>query len=176
MGRPRYMEIAFTKRQVRCISRLLDEKAPRTCELVWSALPQEGLAFHAKYANNEVYTLVPVFSDQQPGLEHHTLMPIPGDIVYFYIRPDAAKPRQAMHLDPHGKGLVDLAIFYGRNNFVFSPTEGPMPGNVFATVVHGLEEMAEACQSVWYEGAVGERLVYRRLEPGEARVLGLPEA
>lgn len=176
MGSQRYIEIAFRKRGVSCIAQMLDQRAPVTCDLMWNALPQEGITFHAKYANNEVYTLLPVFSESQPGLEHHTLMPIPGDIVYFYIRADAAKPRQAMHLDPEGKGLVDLAIFYGRHNFVYSPTEGPMPGNVFATVVRGLEEMAEACESVWYEGAAGERMAFRRLEPSETRALALPES
>ena len=60
-------------------------------------------------------------------------------------------------------GLVDLAIFYGRENFLFSPTTGPVPGNRFAMVTENLEEMAKACDSVWREGFVGERLAFRRL-------------
>ena len=41
---------------------------------------------------------------------------------------------------------------------------GPVPGNRFAEVTENLEEMAEACNSVWREGFVGERLAFRRLE------------
>jgi Protein of unknown function (DUF3830) len=56
---------------------------------------------------------------------------------------------------------VDLAIFYGRNNFLFN-FMGPNPGNVFATITDGFEDMAKACQDVWYAGAKGERLRFRR--------------
>ena len=55
----RYIEITLKKRGISCVARLLDEKAPRTCEAVWNALPQEGEVYHAKYASNEIYALVP---------------------------------------------------------------------------------------------------------------------
>jgi hypothetical protein len=59
--------------------------------------------------------------------------------------------------------VVDLAIFYGRNNCLLGPA-GYMPGNVFATVTENLSALAEACESVWREGSAGERLVFRALE------------
>ena len=59
----RYLEIILEKRKVRCVARLLDEEAPRTCEAVWRALPQGGDVFHAKYASNEIFTLVPVLGE-----------------------------------------------------------------------------------------------------------------
>ena len=40
------------------VARLLEEEAPETVRAVWESLPLEGPAFHAKYANNEVYTLL----------------------------------------------------------------------------------------------------------------------
>jgi hypothetical protein len=37
-----------------------------------------------------------------------------------------------------------------------------VPGNVYGTIVEGLDAMAEACNDVWRSGSVGERLVYQR--------------
>ena len=38
-------------------------------------------------------------------------------------------------------GVIDLAIFYGRNNYLLAP-DGHMPGNLFATFTEGLKELA----------------------------------
>ena len=35
-------------------------------------------------------------------------------------------------------GVIDLAIFYGRNNYLLAP-DGHMPGNLFATITEGLK-------------------------------------
>mgnify|MGYP001150007301 CR=1 FL=1 len=58
--------------------------------------------------------------------------------------------------------VVDLALFYGRNNLLINGDVGWVPGNVFATIVDGLDAMATACHDVWRAGSVGERLVYSR--------------
>ncbi|MDE2848515.1 MAG: DUF3830 family protein, partial [Gemmatimonadota bacterium] len=85
----RFIEVTLRKRGVSCIARLLDDLAPRTCEAMWNALPQEGDAFHAKYASNEVYTLVPSFAPSEPGMENPTVTPITGDLLYFFFPPGA---------------------------------------------------------------------------------------
>jgi Protein of unknown function (DUF3830) len=59
-------------------------------------------------------------------------------------------------------GVIDLAIFYGRNNILLNGDVGWVPGNVYGTIVEGLDAMAEACNDVWRSGSVGERLVYQR--------------
>src|SRR5262249_37183142 len=61
-------------------------------------------------------------------------------------------------------GVIDLAIFYGRNNLLLNGDVGWVPGNVYATITEGLDRMAEACGDVWRSGAVGGRLVYQRFE------------
>lgn len=162
---PRRIRITLETRGVSCTARLLEDEAPRTCEHVWNALPQSGAALHAKYASNEVYTLVPTFDGTEPGLEHSTVTPIPGDVVYFNfdagILPDATL--EAFGLS--GPTFVDLAIFYGRNNLLLNPANGFVPGNVFATIDDGFAEMAAACQDVFERGHAGERLRYERYEP-----------
>lgn len=37
-----------------------------------------------------------------------------------------------------------------------------MPGNVFATVVEGLDEIAAASQDMWLNGVAGKRLTLSR--------------
>jgi hypothetical protein len=165
---PRHISITLVQRDVRCVARLLDEEAPRTAEAVWQALPLEGDAYHAKYARNEVYTFVPPFADAEPGLEHPTITPIPGDVVYFNFS------ATQLHAGTYGYGedeataghdrAIDLAIFYGRNNLLLNADVGWVPGNVFATIIEGLEEMAAACNDVWRAGAIGERLRFERVE------------
>ena len=58
----RFMKIALERRGVSCVAQLLDKDAPRTCDAVWEALPLGGDAYHAKYARNEVYTMVERFA------------------------------------------------------------------------------------------------------------------
>jgi hypothetical protein len=55
-----------------------------------------------------------------------------------------------------------LAVFYGRNNLLLNGDTGWVPGNVFATIVEGLDEMAAACQDIWMGGARDETLTYSR--------------
>jgi hypothetical protein len=169
----RYVEIILEKRQVRCAARLLEDEAPKTCEAVWQALPQSGDVFHAKYASNEIYTIVPLLGENPPGNEHRTITPIPGDIMYFYLPPGTRLPAAARDLAKGSKAVVDLAIFYDRNNLLLSPAEGFTPGNVFATIVRGLEEMKAAGNSVWSEGAVGEKLTFKRIEGAQLKTWGL---
>ncbi len=160
---PRFIEIELQKRGVSCTAQLLDERAPRTCEAVWQALPIEGNVFHAKYASNEIYTLVPPFADSEPGLENPTMLPTTGDVMYFFIPPGTVCiPEVRERADR--TGLIDLAIFYDRDNFLFSPTLGPVPGSRFATITENMEAMTKAGDNIWREGFSGERLIFRQHE------------
>lgn len=162
---PRYLSITLEKRGVSCVAELLDADAPRTCEAVWNALPQVGPVHHAKYARNEIYTMVPRFAADEPGQENPTVTPIPGDVVYFSF-PSGMLDREFKQEKgiEDLPGVIDLAIFYGRNNLLLNGDVGWVPGNVYATIVEGLAEMAEACNDVWRSGSVGETLRYERFE------------
>lgn len=161
----RFVRITLEKRDVSCVARLLDAEAPKTCEAVWSTLPHGGDVFHAKYARNEVYTMVPRFAPEPVGPENTTVTPIPGDVMYFDfaagVLDQAYKEQVGIHDLP---GVVDLAVFYGRNNLLLNADIGWVVGNVWATIVEGLDEMADACNDVWRSGSIGERLTYQRHE------------
>ena len=158
----RYMEIALETRGVTCVARLLEEDAPRTCAAVWDALPLSNRVWHAKYASNEIYCLVPPLGSE-PGLENPTLTPIPGDVVYFSF--PAGQFLRSFRVDRGIEDLervVDLAVFYGRNNLLIDPSSGWVPGNVYASIVDNLDGFARACDDVYRNGSTGEVLTYRR--------------
>lgn len=166
----RYISISLECRGVVCTAVLLDQQAPRTCEAVWQALPQSSQVYHGKYARNEIYQLIPAFADVEPGKENTTVTPIPGDVCYFsfdsddlgnpaYGYEEAADVRAE---EATAKSIVDLAVFYGRNNLLINGDQGWIPGNVFATITSGLAELAQACQSIWMDGARGETLTFAR--------------
>lgn len=164
----RRIEIILEKRQVSCVAELLDDLAPRTCAAVWDALPLSGDVFHAKYARNEIYTLVPAFADEEPGRENPTITPIPGDVAYFSFE------NWQLATTSHGYGsdaehlktpmIIDLALFYERNNLLLNPDYGWVPANIFATITEGLAEIAKASDDMWRRGFEGESLAFRRLE------------
>jgi hypothetical protein len=160
----RFMEISLDTRGVSCVARLLDDEAPRTCDAVWEALPLSNRVWHAKYASNELYCMVPPLASD-PGLENPTITPIPADVIYFRF-----PTGQFLRSFRESRGIegweavIDLAVFYGRNNFLWDPSVGPVPGNVYATIVEGYEAFAAACHDVYLNGSEGETLSYRRIE------------
>ena len=145
------------------------DEAPRTCNTVWELLPFEGDIFHAKYARNEVYTfLEPPTVD--PGMENPTITPIPGDVCYIpFTAGQLPGNTYGYRSDEAAAGedrVVDIALFYGRNNLLLNGDIGFVPANVFAAVEENLAAMAEACNDVWRRGSYGERLVFRRIDDG----------
>lgn len=159
----RHLTISLDKRGVSCTALLLDDEAPATCEAVWAALPQSAQVYHGKYARNEIYTLVPAFAATEPGLENSTVTPIPGDVCYFNFTGGQLQNPAYGYAAPGELGkIVDLALFYGRNNLLINGDVGWVPGTVFATVVEGLDAMAAACNDLWMHGATGETLTFAR--------------
>jgi hypothetical protein len=157
----RRIELSLNQKKVRAVATLLEDEAPRTCAALWDLLPIDGDTYHAKWAGRELYTLVPP-PKAGPGSENATIMPIPGDLLYFDVPPDSIDiPVEMRKANP--TGLVDVAVFYGRNSFLLSP-QGFMPGNLFATITEGLPEYARACGELFREGVIHERFIIRRLE------------
>jgi len=164
---PRRIELVLVQKKVWAVATLLEDEAPRTCGAVWDALPLEGDTYHAKWAGRELYTLVPPLGRRPVGEENATITPIPGDVCYFEVSPDTIDLPVALRRR-HPRGLVDLAVFYGRNNLLLGPA-GFMPGNLFATITEGLAEYAQACAELFREGMARERFAIRRLEGSPVR-------
>lgn len=164
----RFISVTLASRGVQCVAKLLDDEAPRTAAAVWDALPLGGQVYHGKYARNEIYALLPVFAAKDPGPENTTITPIPGDLCWFSFSDDQLGNPSYGYADGEGSAgqtaVVDLALFYGRNNLLINGDQGYVPGTVFGTVISGLDEMAAACQDIWMGGARGETLTFARTE------------
>jgi hypothetical protein len=162
----RYITVSIDKRGVRARARLLDDLAPGTCEAVWNALPLSASAYHAKYARNEIYGLFPAFAPTEPGMENPTVTPIPGDLMYFTFEPwqigNAAYGYEPTSQAHSGAAVVDLALFYGRNNLLINGDQGWVVGRVWGAVEEGLPELADAAQDMWLRGVEGETLSFAR--------------
>ncbi|KOG66756.1 hypothetical protein ADK77_17385 [Streptomyces antibioticus] len=160
----RFVTVSLNRRDVHCTARLLDDRAPLTCAAVWEALPLAGDVYHAKYARNEIYALFPPFASTEPPLENPTVTPIPGDLCYFSFAGTELGTR-AYGYDREvrpGASVVDLALFYERNNLLLNGDVGWVPGIVWGQITEGLDRMAEACTDLWRAGAAGEVLSFRR--------------
>jgi hypothetical protein len=171
----RFIEVSLPKRGVSCTAKLLFDRAPITCEAIWNALPLGSDVYHAKYARNEIYTLVPPFAEQEPPLENPTITPIPGDLCYFtfsdtqlstssYGYEAAAEQQGGRAAHAQRNTVVDLALFYERNNLLINGDAGWVPGIVWGTITEGLDRMAEAAQDLWRAGALGESLTFKRAD------------
>ncbi|MFI7006908.1 DUF3830 family protein [Streptomyces sp. NPDC050145] len=162
----RHLEVSLVKRGVTCRAKLLDDRAPLTCAAVWDALPLGSDVYHAKYARNEIYALFPAFAEQEPPLENPTVTPIPGDLCYFSFNGTQLGSQSYGYGSgaslQAGTPVIDLALFYERNNLLLNGDVGWIPGIVWGRIVEGLDDMAEACQGLWRNGASGETLSFRR--------------
>ncbi|WP_199854682.1 DUF3830 family protein [Streptomyces dioscori] len=162
----RYIDVSLSERGVHCTAKLLDDRAPITCEAVWNALPLGGDVYHAKYARNEIYALFPAFAPAEPPLENPTVTPIPGDLCYFSFSGTQLGSQAYGYGGASGvragAPVIDLALFYERNNLLLNGDVGWVPGIVWGQVVDGLDAMAAACNDLWRAGALGESLTFRR--------------
>ena len=61
------------------VAEMMEDKAPKTCEAVWKALPIRGNLIHAKIAGGEFFFKIPVFID----LENPTKEQKEGNIAYW---------------------------------------------------------------------------------------------
>ena len=63
------------------VAEMLDDEAPRICQLVWYMLPVENELMHGRYSGMEVFMLR---DEYQPAAdEKNTQLPLPGQIPYW---------------------------------------------------------------------------------------------
>jgi hypothetical protein len=152
-----HVRVGLRKRAVSVTLKMRWDRSPWTCSAIVKRLPIGSQVWHAKYANNEIYTLIPVTDEKYVG-EWRCIYPGPGDLMYLPIESGFFLPPGAPKMDS-SKGLIDVAYFYDRGNSLAGPT-GTALGNIFATAVdlEAVEKMALACSDVWFGGAVGESM------------------
>lgn len=158
-SRPEYMRVGLKQRAAAIRLALRWDRAPRTCAAVTERLPLHEPVWHAKYANNEIYTLVPAFEPAPPD-EWLCAFPAPGDFMYIAIPPGVLLPEGAPEMDME-RGVVDLAYFYDRGNSLLHSPSGPIIGSIFATAtsLEDIAAFAEACNDVCRRGSAEETMI-----------------
>jgi hypothetical protein len=78
----RSIVLRIPERDVGAVADLLDDEAPRTCELIWDRLPVEGRLVHGMYSGPELFIVLP----GSPGVvaEHQVQRALPGDVGYWH--------------------------------------------------------------------------------------------
>ena len=129
---------------------LFDEEAPVTCETMWKifAAPIREKSFHAMYAGPEIMIGLPkshqTFDPRALPAENQTVVPAPGDVLFFYQGPRMMK------------GLADefweIGMFYGEGGRIFGPL-GWTPCTMFGRMRHDdLKKFGAACQNIRWHG------------------------
>jgi hypothetical protein len=119
------------------VAKLLEEKAPKTCDAIWKELPFENEAHHAKIAGTEIYFMVVpkilVEEMENPVKVHATP---PGTVSYFPPRPY-------------------VQIFLGDLLKVWD-----IDVNAFAVITENLQGIKMAARRAWR--MPGERVILRK--------------
>jgi hypothetical protein len=143
------IEIEFEKGG-KFIAALLEDKAPKTCKIVWQNLPLSGKIGHGIYSGKLMYLIVNTGFDELENARSMGLLP--GDIAYqtrFYGR------------DTHN----EILIVYG--DAIVRDVCGWTPANYFAKIVEGsLEELKNVAIRVRESGreeiTIRKQIVNRR--------------
>jgi len=126
--------------KARATAELLDDDAPKTCELVWSMLPVEGRTGHTMESGKEVFMDLDGKTRITP--ENQTIHEIPGDVV-IYLKPTIPPPS----LSPRPV----ISFTYERDAQIRS-LHGPLPVNLFARITSGLKELGDEAIRMRREG------------------------
>ena len=139
-------KITITLGKAKATAELLDEEAPKTCDLVWNMSPIEGKTGHTIESGKEVFMNL----DRKIKLilENQTIHEIPGDVV-IYIKPTIPPPT-----DPP---RPVISFIYERDAQIRS-LHGPVPVNLFARIVYGLKELGDEAVRMRREGYQNMRI------------------
>jgi hypothetical protein len=132
--------------------------APTVTRLIYGALeePLETHTSHACFDGHEVYCFLPVF-EEEPPLENRTIRPQPGELMFFYARPNEFAALADDRLTGGAAAVHELAFMYGEVDLRHYWEEG-FHGSLVGRVDEGLEAFAAACGRTLSEGRTRLRL------------------
>jgi hypothetical protein len=120
--------------EYRFVARLEEELAPETVAAFRKLLPLESRIIHARWSGEACW--IPFGElDVGVGPENAVSYPVPGHILWY----------------PGGVSETEILFPYGSTSF--ASKAGPLAGNHFATVVEGVERLAELGRTALWEGA-----------------------
>lgn len=111
-----------------------EEKAPETCRKINEALPITGKAIQARWSGEAAWVQMD-FYGIEVFLENQTSYPGKGELLYY-----SGKISEKEILIPYGSAK-------------FASKVGILPGNHFATIIKGLENLEKMGEKILWEGA-----------------------
>ncbi len=120
----RHIRLTFTGTGESVLAELLDDEAPKTCEMIWNRLPLEHDLVHGRYSGMEVFVVLE--SPQPVPDENRTMLPLPGELLYWYT--------QGASVTGDKNAVAEICLIYGRGVTLRGPEGVPSHGNLFARI------------------------------------------
>jgi Protein of unknown function (DUF3830) len=121
-------------------ARFEEQRSPRTVAFVRTMLPYESQLIQARWSGQAAWIPMGEYEVGDLGLEDPTSYPAPGQMLLY----------------PGGVSEVEILFPYG--DTCFATKAGQLAGNVFASVVDGLEHLPTIGELVLWRGAQAIRL------------------
>jgi hypothetical protein len=121
-------------------ARFEEQRSPRTVAFVRTMLPYESQLIQARWSGQAAWIPMDHYEVGGVGLEDPTSYPAPGQLLLY----------------PGGVSEVEILFPYG--DTCFASKAGQLAGNVFASVVEGLEHLPAIGELVLWQGAQAIRL------------------
>ncbi|MBB5326202.1 hypothetical protein HNQ34_003321 [Anoxybacillus tepidamans] len=127
---------------------LLEDKAPKTCEKIWEALPFSSIVRHSRWSGRELN--FPFTSNGHPKRENQTISTSIGEVVYW----------RDWLMDEEPDVSEIIAIYYGAERT--RSHRGDEPVNVFAKIDYThFDRLKAVGERIWLNGA--ERIQIEKL-------------
>jgi hypothetical protein len=149
-------KVAINFGRAKALAELLEDEAPKSCDLIWSLLPLEGKPFHSFESGREIFLQIP---EPEPDIvpENQTTHQIPGDLFIYY------KPM--IYIEPWWpevkRQAAVVAFSYGRDTQVRG-TYRPLAVNIVGKIVAGLEQLEDEAIRLRNEGV--DKISFTKVE------------
>ncbi|MCP9484453.1 MAG: DUF3830 family protein [Gaiellaceae bacterium MAG52_C11] len=140
---PKTLTFHIVELEAKAVADLLEDRAPRTCELIWERLPLEERLVHGMYSGPELFIVLDGFPGVGP--ENQVSRPLPGDVGYFHQDPGlyASSPHE----------VAELVYVYDRGAAIKGAEGHDSWVNLFATLrPEGAEAFLAASKRARREG------------------------
>jgi hypothetical protein len=145
-------ELSLPEFSSSAVCELLEEKAPKTCEVIWKSLPIESNVLNAKCSGNEAY--FPFEKKFTAPPENTIVYPIPGDCYYFQMPAgyeEEEREKQHMELMGNPRWSAGVSVVYGTTQFnMFGRS---VAASLFARVIED-DGFLEALDKHVYRGGI----------------------
>ena len=148
------MEIILPDDNVRAVTTLLEDEAPKTCKVIWDALPIEGKLWHGMFSGNETFIVLEGESVIKVEPENVIWHVIPGDVCYYYSW------REGKGTWKDVREFSEIVIIYGRYADVKDRSMRTVPVNLFGSITENLEGYAKAVAKIREVGL--KRVIFKK--------------